>query len=269
MMIKLRPNTRLLFWDEEMEKLWKPRISKISAAYNKVEFETFLRDMRKIYIYHAKSESYRDSYDLMNQYDLVFIPTNESGVYTGFAHGHLKRQPGKPYMVYGAMIKHRNRKLAKEFQIANDSGDHITQGRMLSYPRCDTNFFMDVWNKVSVDPIYEIAVNTEGSVVTGNTVETQVHPYCNQMLRYVGIRITPHLPCSDLCEETIKLGKKWYSIMKKIDKEAAEWAYELLSMPLVWDCLKGVAIIDTDLFRLVTNSDGTPEKKIVKSTGYQ
>jgi hypothetical protein len=79
------------------------------------------------------------------------------------------------------------------------------------------------------------------------------------MLRYFGFRITSHFPCSLNCEATKEVGEVWLDVMKKMDADLADLLVEILEMPLVWSCLHGIAIVETPIFTIITNSLPTKE----------
>ena len=270
-MIDIKPTTRVLFFTKEAERIWRPRFGRIQKAYHKTELSTVIAGMRRVFVYHVYSNSFEQSYEFLRKNHLVFYPTNRSGIYEGFSHKHRKVEPGKPYMLYGAAVKEDDREAGELFTdgTIRNLSDHGGIGELLGYPKCCQEFFTKNWAKVSIDPIYEAALNTIDVKLEKGVATVKCHPYCNNMLRYFGIRITPHLTCSMQCKETIEWGKEWFDIMSQVDKEAADWAYKLLSIPLTWDTYKGVAIIDTDIFRAVTNSDTTLTKKIVRNLGWE
>ncbi len=264
--------TRIVYWNEDLLELWGPRIRRISSAYNKTELATMLLGMRRVYVYHINSERFEESYEFLRENDLSFFLTDKSGVYQGFSHKHMPVEKGKPYNLFGAAVKrndHEAGKLFKEYSSANPT-NHVGIGKvLLGYPDCCTEAFDEIWPNISIDPIFETALETKGMKRNGNTVTVSVHPYSNNMLRYFGIRIIPHITCSMQCSKTIEQGKRWWEIMSEIDNEAAKWAKEILSMPMTWNCYRGVAIIDTPVFRGITNSDMTLKKKIVNSLGWK
>ena len=269
--IEIEPVTKKLYWNPKLRDEWEPRISKIRSLYAEAEKQTFLDGMRRVYVYHVNSGRFDASYKFLRENDLVFYPTNKSGAYSGFSHKHMPVEAGKPYTLYGAAVRRDDKEAGELFEKYSKSNpvNHVEIGRLLGYPGCCLDFFNETWNKTSIDTIYESATNTKDAVIEDNTVTVECHPYCNNMLRYFSARITPHLPCSMTCEDTIKWGKQWIEVMNKIDAEATEWVVELLSMPLTWNCYRGVAIIDTPIFRGVTNSDSAPEKKIVVNKGWK
>jgi len=268
--IELDPITRKVWWSPQLQEEWEPRLNRVRDVYFEAEKQTFLKGMRRVFVYHVNSLRFDASYEFLRENDLVFYPTNKSGTYQGFSHKHMPVERGKPYTLYGAAVKSDDKEAGKLFVEYSKSSpvNHVEIGRLLGYPQCCLDFFDETWNRETVDPIYESAIKTEGAMVEDNTVTVECHPYCNNMLRYFSIRITPHISCSMQCEETIKWGEQWIEVMNKIDSEATKWIIELLSMPITWDCYRGVAIIDTPIFRGVTNSDSAPTKKIVANNGW-
>lgn len=269
--MEIAPQTEKLYWNRKLEALWEPKIQRVRKLYNDAELTTMITGMRRVYVHHINSERFDQSYEFLRKNGLVFFQTNKSGIYSGFSHKHLPVKPGEPFTLYGAAVRVDDQEAGELFTqySLGDKTDHTGIGDLLGYPECCVEFFNTVWPGTSVDPMYEAAISTKKAEVNEDTVTVRTHPYCNNMLRYFGLRITPHLPCSMQCEETIKWGEEWIEVMRQIDDEATNWLIELLSMPLTWNCYKGVAIIDTPIFRGVTNSDGSLTKKIVNNLGWK
>jgi len=271
-MIEIYPTTRIAWWNDELRSLWEPRIDAVRKVYNDAELATVIAGMRRVFVYHIRSDAFESSYEFLRKNNLVYFPTNRSAIYQGFSHKHQPVKDGEPYMLYGVAVKAEDQEAGELFAEASRSGftDHGVIGDLLGYPECCRTFFINIWagDRV-VDPIYESAMNSvDVSDDYDEPLNVVCHPYCNNMLRYFGVRITPHLACSFQCEETIKWGEEWVEVMRQIDPVATEWAIELLSMPMTWDCLKGIAVIDTPIFRGITNSNGTLDHKIVNNLGY-
>ena len=268
--IEIDPTTTRLFWNRKLEEEWTPKLARIRKVYSEAEIKTVAKGMRRVYVLHVNSRAFDKSYDFLRENDMVFYPTNKSGVYQGFSHKHMPVKHGEAYTLYGGAVKNDDREAGElfvEYTKATPT-NHVEIGRLLGYPECCLEFFDKNWNKSSIDPMYEASLRTKGAKRSGAEATVNTHPYCNNMLRYFGIRMTPHLTCSLQCEDTIKWGEQWFETMLEIDEEAAEWTKELLSMPLTWNCYRGVAIIDTPVFRGVTNSDQAPTKKTVINEGW-
>lgn len=266
------PITRMVYWNKDLKNLWEPRISRIKKAYRNTELSTMIAGMRRVYVYHIRSDSFDNSYDFLRKNGLVFYPTNRSGIYQGFSNRHLPVKQGEPYMLYGAAVRADDLEAGELFtEYSKPPVNHQGIADLLGYPECCSKFFTDVWEGDCVDPMYEAACNTPDVDIIKSLKEeiatVHCHPYCNNMLRYFGIRIVPHLTCSLQCEESISWANEWMEIMYQIDPQAADWTVELLSSPMTWDCLKGIAIIDTPIFRGVSNSNNYKLKKKVISLG--
>ncbi len=266
--IDIPPVTRKVWWSLEDKTKWEKRLPRVRAVYSAAELVTVVVGMRRVYVYHVNSSKFEESYELLRENGMVFYPINKGGIYQGFSHKHRPVEKGKPYQIYGAAVKIDDLEAGKLFVEYSKSPDgHKEIGELLGYPVCDTKFFEKVWPDIQ-DPMWESAVNASGKKKRGDTVTVRCHPYCNQMLRYFGLRITPHLPHSMQCEKTIAWGEQWVNIMRQIDSDATDWLIELLSMPLTWNFYKGIAIIDTPIFRGVTNSNVSIDRRIVVNTGW-
>ena len=88
--------------------------------------------------------------------------------------------------------------------------------------------------------------------------------YSNPLLRYIGIRVGFHIPCSFNCNETIKIGKERMGLCK--DKSIKKYLKYFLSMKMEWNCYHGIAIIKTPIFWIVYNS--LPTEKNFLSDSY-
>ena len=267
-MIEIDPITRIMFYGKENEKVWLERIQKIQDAYYKTEFEAFKRGFRRVYVAHLDPAAVDTALNEWYKEGMLFFGITKTRQYSGFSHKHLEVGPGDLYYYYGELVKQDDKEAAELFLKASGEGDHITQGKLLGYPKCCTEWFQNAW-KESVDPMFEGAKRSDGAVMKNNVVTTRIHPFNNGMLRYWGIQLNPWIHCSGTCKESIKLGKKWYDLMYEIDPQATKWAYELLSMPMTWDCYRSIALINNDIFHGMTNSDYALVKKKVVNLGWK
>ena len=64
-----------------------------------------------------------------------------------------------------------------------------------------------------------------------------------------------HLPCSFDCKETAQIGEKNLSLLSS---EAKDIGLEILSWPIEWSALHGVAEIKTPILKVSTRTDVTP-----------
>jgi len=185
--------------------------------------------------------------DIKRLKGLAFLPIRRVGVYQGFAHKHPAVEEGKPWSYFGAVGK--TAEDAWEFVEANRLGDHKRIGDLLGYPKCCQEFFSTVWMAGFIDPVYQAAERTEGAKIAGNTVVIHRTMTTFDGLRYVGVRMVPHLPCSFSCSGSREIAEKWQLL------EGMDTAAKILSLPITWSCLNGIALVSTPHFQVSTNSN--------------
>jgi len=85
-----------------------------------------------------------------------------------------------------------------------------------------------------------------------------INPLNNILLRWVGIRLVSHLPCSHECKATEKIARSNVELGKKLGygNEINE-IIELLSMPIRYSALHGIAEITTPFCKIMTRTDAT------------
>jgi len=264
----LSPFTKISWKGEELRVMWQPRIARISKLHSNTEYEMVKQGHRDCATLHIDWTNFEDLITKIMDDGLVWLPIVRSKRYGGFSHKHLYTHRGDPEsFVYGVLA--RDLETAKTFVKASQNPtDHILLGDLLGYPRCCSEFFTIVWGIGEFDPLWSISASTEGQIEsecgqTPRTISVSCHPFANQFLRYFGLRITTHFPCSLKCKETLKVGKIWFEVMRELDATAAEWLMEILKLPLEWSALKGIAKVDTPLFVGTCNTVFTSDERKV------
>ena len=215
------------------------QVSKASRLFGKIEYQTVLQGQRKATTDHLYLDNLKEKIDKFNRDGLVFTPCQRSGFYQGFAHKHKEVKPGEPYYWFGAVTRTvEDGLIFKEAEAKNDSQ---TIGGLLGYPECCTKYFSKTFSG-NYDPVW-----CGHSDVVGE-------PEINILLRYFGIRIVSHLPCSPYCEGTLKIARERVDIANKIDPETTEWVLEYLSSPMTWNSYHGVVEVDTPDFLGLTHT---------------
>lgn len=270
--VDLHPFTKVAWKTKELKEIWAERILRVARAYNNAEYSLVKSGVRPCAVVHIDWYNADTIIEKITTDGLVYLPIRWSKKYQGFSHKHFFTQKGDPEsFIYGVLSN--SLESAKQFREAelNNKVDHKRIGELLAYPECCINAFNKRWGDGIIDPLFEAAevVADKREVINGGTevIYAKSHPYANPFLRYFGIRITSHLPCSIQCKETIEIGEAWIKAMRESDEEAADWAVEILSMPVKWNILKGIAQVETPLFFGITNTVFTEHKKEVILNG--
>lgn len=127
--------------------------------------------------------------------------------------------------------------------------DHI--GAFLGFPDCCRAFFDRLWNE-------EQRRDTTLAMGPGRRWG------CNILGRWLGVRYVPHLPCSWGCEATQRQAALYRSHWAP---DALAWADEILAWPAEYSALHGIADIRWPVMKVVTNTDYTPAKQVVRWEG--
>lgn len=264
--IDVPPFTRLVWNSDDARRRYEHVLSKAASLHDKAEYEMVRRGKRKCGTLHLAPHNFHILSERLQKDGMVWLPIQWSKSYSGFSHYHLPTTVGDPNSsCYGVIA--RNMEDAEAFRTASayngrNAGkvDHEIIGELLGFPPCCAKNFVDKWAEGFFDPVWQSAIGTKTSrVVKDRVVEVEGHIHTNQMLRYFGFRTTSHFPCSLDCEATKEVGEVWLDVMKKMDADLADLLVEILEMPLIWSCLHGIAIVETPIFTIITNSLPTKE----------
>lgn len=263
--MEIYPFWKLSWRSREIQERWAPLRGRIYDAAAFAEYEMVKRGFRDANVYQLDPGRFDVQIDKVLRDGLGYRPILRSKQYKGYGHRHYPTDViDKDTFIYGVVGK--TQKHADRFWKANQGGvDHTTIGRMLGYPDCDIEFFNSVWLKEgNLDPMYEVALNTEGADIDGDVVTVSGHPYLNRLIRYFGFNLIPHFAHSFDCKEAVKFAETWLSLMREYDKEASEACIKALNQPMVWSLNNCITYVEHPLFIGAANGYDTPRKKTVK-----
>jgi hypothetical protein len=190
--------------------------------------------------------------------DLVAVPMNRAGSIANYSATTAEPVKGRPW-VYRVLLGRSGAVLRLSHQDAILSDDD-TVGKLLGYPQCCREFFKRYWvDEQWVDttwPMYEAARTGDGPME------------CNTLLRWLGVRLVPHLPCSFRCDASVVVGRKMERVWIEEGYETElAWVKEALGWGATWSSLHGIAEVTTDVLRVVTRSDAFSSEAKFKRAG--
>ena len=246
------PSARIIWASDVSRKTWEPRIAAASRAFAELERLTVVHEMRECTTMHASPKRLEQQIRDLAKQGLCFLPLRAVGAYNGFAHSHPPVEPGKDWNYYGVVA--RNAGILEAFAEATASSDHVAMGRLLGYPECCSKFFVDVWGRGYVDPVWQAAEKC-GKRDGNHCLHLENSTWAVwQGFRYIGVRAVPHLPCSFDCKSSKTMAESWLDFGYKQNIHGIADIEKLLQLSCEWDCYKGIAQIRTDHFMIVTNS---------------
>ena len=226
-MVAQREKTMRLIWvSQQARDVWEPEIRRMSALVSDLETRSVAAGHRRAAWHTIHRDEIPDYSARMAERGLIVSPVQYVGSFEGFIH-YTPAGDSHAYCVISRDID-----TATEFREAFKAGNHIMQGELLGFPECCTAFFSEQWAVGNYDPIPQMA-------------RERFHPFSSPALRYVGLRVGFHIPCSFACEKTIDIAGK--RLLLATDDER-KLLTALLSMPIEWNARHGVLQIRTPIF---------------------
>lgn len=233
--------TRVAWVSDEARSVWEPRIARIDAAWREVEIESVQCGMRRCALTMVKPARYFELLQTLRPLTVEVLAPFVSSTSTPWTAGHpmsLRVAIGSP----------------EDARALRSGGDSRAIGALLGYPQCCAAAFD------GGDPLL--------SACNDRFVELDPPSATNLLLRSIGVRRVPHLPCSFHCAASIESAARFADVFhdRGFDEEL-EWIDEMLAWPIEWSALHGIAEIRMPLLKIATDAADTAEKHVVRTTG--
>lgn len=259
---------RIIWVSKEAKDVWANVIPQISTLINNLEVESVIRGHRPV-TWQTIDETHYMNYQAKAWEDmgLVSMPIKKVGQFGGFAHKHAPVVEGQPCNV--CVIVAKNSSDLLKFKEAFEANDNYTQGLLLGYPECCSQFFCDMWPKGYFDPIWQVAENSGENIVwrRKNIIRIKGNPLSNAVLRYLGLRACFHIPCSFNCQASIRTAEQRLALGEEINSDLIKLLRALMRMPHSWDSYHGIAVVRSPIFYVITASVSSAERYVVEIEG--
>jgi SAM-dependent methyltransferase len=260
--------TRISWVNDRAREIWQPRLARIGHAWAELEWGSVESGIRRCALTSVSSDQLvLRSADWAGR-GLSMMPVAMSGTSPGYSSTSIAPRVGEPFeyrVAVGALAD------VAELKRAIDAGDDGTMGRLLGFPECCIAFFRRTWvEEACVDTTWAMAANGGRVDDSGRSIEIEVDtPFqANILWRWMGPRAVPHLPCSFTCPATVAFA----DLLMAFGRERGygtekEWLEEILSWPVSWSALHGIAEVKTPVLKASTRTDATAHEFIVRRHG--
>ncbi|HYK05826.1 MAG TPA: methionine biosynthesis protein MetW [Thermoanaerobaculia bacterium] len=255
---------RLAWTSSAARAVWEPRLRRISAAWQRLEIESVRCGLRRCALTVVPAwRVFELGAALAPDYDVATVQTLEANtaMYTAF-----ETRPWQPGARLNLRVAIGRRDDTRQFRDAFARRDNATIGALLGYPSCCIAFFSRVCiDDGCRDTTWHAALEA-GAL--GSTIDISPAPGASLLLRWLGVRLVPHLACAFDCAATAAHAAE-FAALGRATGAATEvgWIEEMLSWPIEWSALHGVAEVRTPVVKIMTSTDETAEKRIVRSHG--
>jgi hypothetical protein len=145
--------------------------------------------------------------------------------------------------------------------------DLVEMAGWLGYPTCCTAFFRTATvERRSLDTTWAMVeghTHAENGVQMAELAGAAVNP----LLSALGLRVTPHRPCSFFCQETQRLALDYVNLRAQAHSAHQEMLAEVLSWPIEWSSLHGIVEVKLPILKLCYDGDATATTYKVRLTG--
>ncbi|QTA89212.1 hypothetical protein [Desulfonema magnum] len=244
----------------QARKVWETRVRRVMQAWPQIEIASVSEGLRACTFLRTPPQDVPVLRKMLNRQGLIVAQCPATSPVP------LKASTKAEYHSMDVVIGSEEN--AALFINACERHDHDEIGRMLGYPECCRKFYLTVCaEQKHIDTVWQAAGNTRNGSQTPlkTLIETEGDPKANMILHKMNLKAVPHLPCSFDCSETAIMADQFADLGKRIGyKDEMEWLHEILSWPMEWSALHGIAEIKLPVFKMITNTDVTSDMRVVR-----
>lgn len=269
--------TRLIWHSAEARRVWEGRINNINEAWSRIERWAVVDGARDSCLTFFEPQHLPELTMWAASHGLTVLPLAQVGVSDQYSATPKSLTAGQRWQ-YRVVIT-RPPLVQTWLDAWRDTGEggrykgtnNRVIGELLGYPPCCIDFFERVWVQAHhLDTTWPMTENTPGLVRDeGALVVPDNLPYeANILLRWLGVRLVSHLPCSFGCAATIRLARDYVEVGRQ--RQFGEWVdriVEMLQWPVEWNALHGTAEIRTPILTISSRTDATAKKAVVQKRG--
>jgi hypothetical protein len=246
----------------EAEAQWTAAFPAISAAWAEAERQS-VGEVRRAAIQSVDPEELPAYAKAAAARGLAVLPLYRARAYPTYrAASAGDPRPGDPWVYQVALV---HPAALRDWMAAWTAEGDSAIGDLLGYPPCCQAAFKRHWVQDHwIDPTWPMAVATPGARRDGWAIDLTGVPESNSLLRWLGVRLVPHLPCSFRCTGSLALGRALADLMPEPGRSLAR---SLLAMPMEWSAWHGIGRLRTPIGQASMRSEPTKERLIVRYHG--
>lgn len=265
---RLHDFTRYSWVSDLARKTWQPRIQRILTSRQEIEWRAVADGLQACTVQILSPEQLAEQTRKMAECGLVVLPLRNIPAQRSMYHTVLtEAQATEPFHCLVVIGSAGNVEAFKEPWEANNQREvHAFSG----YPACCRDFFQEVWvQEKFLDTTWPMTLNTETKKEISPTIyEAEGPAQANILLRWISVRAASHLPCRFDCPATVERANQFLALGREAGYgEEMNWLLEMLDWPMEWSALHGIAEILMPVLKIVTLSDATAKKYVVRRKG--
>jgi len=235
------PKTRIVWATEHLKSVWENRIEKIREMLREIDIAFVLKGQKQCGAFWVTKEEFEKINLSLKEEIRIKILQDET-----------KEQKKLLFIAVG-----RASALDKFVkQITNGKSEN--NGSQIGYPNCcwQENEFQ--WSNGVFDLTWNYYSKSKPAFSEQQQIEITDWSYSQNILwSALGLRITPHIPCSFYCNESIEIAKLVESKATELNfSEEFNWLKSILSWACEWNLLNNIVEVRTPICKFTyTNSN--------------
>jgi hypothetical protein len=195
---------------DAVRDFWTPRIKAIKTLWRELEWRSVATKFRSCGITTASPSQLAQLSEQVAPAGLTAVPLAKIPKTHAYQSQLRPVEKGQPGMFVCVVAEPQ---VAAEFVEYWNTNTHTEVGGLLGYPLCCMASFQRIWGQLAfLDTTWPMARNTEGAELLGETLVVQGPWQANLLLRWLGVRPVPHLPCSFNCSETVRFAERFLDV---------------------------------------------------------
>lgn len=258
--------TRVAWTSDEAREVWAPRLERLSELAREVEWHAVAAGVRACAWKLLSAEDFARDAPMWADCGLAARPLQKVAASSAYSNRARPPASGERFAVRVVIGRPED---VDRFAGAWTSDDHDQVGALLGYPPCCRRFFTKYWiEHRCLDTTWPMALASAGEPA-GTTIEVAAdRPATNVLWRWVGVRAVPHLPCGFACAATVRFAEALRKISESLGfLDELGWQDEILSWPVEWSALHGIAEVKNPILKISTQTDATAGKHVVRWLG--
>jgi hypothetical protein len=263
----LPDSTRIAWTSDQARIVWEPRFALIRKAWARIEWLSVASGIRQCAVTQLSPEQLALQAPEWAGRGLAALPFALDRKGDGSYQNAIRKPEANAAVALRVAIGTVEDVAA--IKCSMDAHDDDKVGDMLGYPACCRRFFREAWYRGGLrDTSWPMAVNSGAQDDGAETIDVEGFDLANVLWRWTGVRAVPHLPCSLACAATSGLGSQMMDVGTRAGfEEQVQWIRAILSWPVEWSALHGVAEIKTPILRISTRTDFTEKKRTIRRRG--
>lgn len=257
--------SRQVWTSEAARDEWQPRIDKIRAALDDLTLESVSSGLRACGLMQVHRAELDPLTGRSARRGLAVVPLEHAASPKNSAS--VTALDALQALVCGPMPAGTKTVMVVRSAVVESVGDWWGGGSSaelatrLGYPPCCRQFLGQMVDDRRLDATWSVACNSDRAADDPSLISIGATPETNTLWAPLSIRAVPHVPCSFSCAASFIAGQQTIDLARAQGYEAEiEWMKQILSWPVSWSALHGIAETKTPMLKMVARTDATAAK---------